>query len=135
MPFVDTERFTEALNLDPEFKIAARFWNATVRLEIGDETYVLVIRDGRLDSMGAPAGNNLMTVSRNYDIEISAPVEEWGKFFERVPQPFYQDLFSAVTRHNFRYGGDMKMFFAYYAALRRLFDFMRTFTNVAEEAK
>ncbi|MGW4334109.1 hypothetical protein ACWEK5_14930 [Rhodococcus koreensis] len=135
MPFVDTERFTEALNLDPEFKIAARFWNATVRLEIGDETYVLVIRDGRLDSMGAPAGNNLMTVSRNYDIEISAPVEEWSKFFERVPRPFYQDLFSAVTRHNFRYGGDMKMFFAYYAALRRLFDFMRTFTNVAEEAK
>lgn len=36
MPFVDTERFTEALNLDPEFKIAARFWNAIVRLEIGD---------------------------------------------------------------------------------------------------
>ena len=135
MPFVDTERFTEALNLDPEFKIAARFWNATVRLEIGDETYVLVIRDGRLDSMGAPAGNNLMTVSRNYDIEISAPIEEWSKFFQRVPRPFYQDLFSAVTRHNFRYGGDMKMFFAYYAALRRLFDFMRTFTNVAEEAK
>lgn len=54
MPFVDTERFTEALNLDPEFKIAARFWNAIVRLEIGDETYVLVIRDGRLDSMAPP---------------------------------------------------------------------------------
>ncbi|REE70873.1 hypothetical protein C8E05_0202 [Rhodococcus wratislaviensis] len=135
MPFVDTERFTEALNLDPEFKIAARFWNAIVRLEIGDETYVLVIRDGRLDSIAPPEGNNLMTVARNYDIEISAPIEEWGKFFQRVPRPFYQDLFSAVTRHNFRYGGDMKMFFAYYAALRRLFDLMRSYTNVAEEAK
>lgn len=135
MPFVDTERFTEALNLDPEFKIAARFWNAIVRLEIGDETYVLVIRDGRLDSMAPPEDNNLMTVARNYDIEISASIEEWSKFFQRVPRPFYQDLFSAVTRHNFRYGGDMKMFFAYYAALRRLFDFMRSYTNVAEEAK
>ncbi|GCE42052.1 hypothetical protein Rhow_005711 [Rhodococcus wratislaviensis] len=132
---MDTERFTEALNLDPEFKIAARFWNAIVRLEIGDETYVLVIRDGRLDSMTPPEGNNLMTVARNYDIEISAPIEEWSKFFQRVPRPFYQDLFSAVTRHNFRYGGDMKMFFAYYAALRRVFDFMRSYTNVAEEAK
>ncbi|PQP25487.1 hypothetical protein [Rhodococcus opacus] len=135
MPFVDTEQFTEALNLDPEFKIAARFWNAIVRLEIGDETYVLAIRDGRLDSMAPPEGNNLMTVARNYNIEISAPIEEWSKFFQRVPRPFYQDLFSAVTRHNFRYGGDMKMFFAYYAALRRLFDFMRSYTHVAEEAK
>ncbi|WP_159924004.1 hypothetical protein [Rhodococcus sp. WAY2] len=135
MPFVDTDRFTEALNLDPEFKIAARFWDAIIRLEIGDETYILVVREGRLKSMTPPAGNNFMTVSRNYDIEVSAPAEEWNRFFQRVPRPFYQDLFSAISRHNFRYGGDMKMFFAYYAALRRLFDFMRSYTRVAEEAK
>ena len=135
MPFVDTEGFTSALNLDPEFKIAARFWNAIVRLEIGDETYVLVVRDGQLLSVAPPEGNNLMAVSRNYDIEVSAPVEEWNNFFQRVPKPFYQDLFSAVSRHNFRYGGDMKMFFAYYAALRRLFDLMRSYTTVAQEAK
>ncbi|MBJ8347144.1 hypothetical protein [Antrihabitans sp. YC2-6] len=135
MPHVATEEFTEALNRDPEFIIAARYWNAIVRVGLGVETYILKFRDGRLESMAPPAGDNFMTLSRNYDIEIYAPEHEWAQLFVDVPRPFYQDLFAAVTKHDFRFGGDMKMFFAYYAALRRLFKLMSSYTKVVEEAK
>ena len=135
MPRVDTAGLRAALNSDPEFVIAARFWNATVRLGLGESTYILKVRDGELQSMDPPGAPNLMTELRDYDLEIYAPEQEWAQFFVDVPRPFYQDLFSAVTRHDFRYGGDIKMFFAYYAALRRMLKVMSSYATILEEAK
>lgn len=127
MALVDMERYREGVNSDDEFRMAARFWSAAIRVEMGSETYFFRLQDGKLISAAPPSGASVATDIRDYDLEISAPEEEWSKYLEDVPAPFYHELWAAVSRHNFRHGGNMKMWFAYYPALRRMFEIMRSY--------
>jgi hypothetical protein len=113
--------FLEAVNEDPEFRLAARFWNGSFRLGMGAaEAYVFRVRDGRLVDV------NLAPTSFDaWDFEVAGPAEGWAELFAPVPKPFYQDVASALLRHGFTLGGDVESFFAYHAALRRMIDLMR----------
>jgi hypothetical protein len=113
------DRFCELANHDPEFSIAARFWNSSLKLEMEDSTHILRIQDGKL------AMDSTSPISEACDIKISAPSEDWKKMLEPVPQPFYQDLFAATVYHDFSYDGDLELMFAYYPALRRMVEIMR----------
>jgi hypothetical protein len=110
-----------AINADPEFRLAARFWNGSFRLSIGtDEAYLFRVCDGELAGV-----NRAPTVFDAWDFEISGPKDGWAEIFARVPRPFYQDVASAIFRHGFTLGGDVESFFAYHAALRRVIDVLR----------
>ncbi len=119
----------DAVNADPEFRIAARFWNGAVRLEMGDSALLLRIEQGQIAEIatGAQAFAFLTPVN----VVIAAPSAEWQKFLEPVPKPFYVDLWGAATHHGFHVSGDMESLYAYYPAVRRLFDIMRTITHTA----
>ena len=113
--------FVAAVNEDPEFRLAARFWNGAFRLGMGStEAYVFRVRDGQLVDV------NLAPTSFDaWDFEIAGPAEGWTELLARVPKPFYQDVASAILRHGFTLGGDVESYFAYHAALRRMIDLMR----------
>lgn len=111
----------DAINSDPEFQLAARYWNGGFRLGMGaDEAYVFRIRDGRVVDL-----NRQPTPFDAWNFEISGPADGWKQILSPVPPPFYQDVASAVLRHGFTLGGDVESFFAYHGALRRVIDVMR----------
>ncbi len=111
----------DAINGDPEFRLAARYWNGSFRFSIGSgEAYVFRVRDGALVDL-----NPTPTVFDPWDFEIAGPAEGWSEIFAPVPRPFYQDVASAILRHGFTLGGDVESFFAYHAALRRVVAVMR----------
>jgi hypothetical protein len=111
----------EAINADPEFRLAARDLNGSFRLSMGgDEAYVFRVRDGRIVDL-----NRRPTVFDAWDFEIGGPTDGWTEVLARVPRPFYQDPASAVFRHGFTLGGDVESFFAYHAALRRVISALR----------
>lgn len=116
-----------AANGDPEFRIAARFWNSTLRLEMGETALLIRIDKGEMTEV--ISGVQAFALLSPSNIVISAPADEWRKFLERIPKPFYTDLFGATTHHGFKVGGDMESFYAYYPAVRRLFDIMRSLEN------
>jgi hypothetical protein len=113
------DRFCKLANKDPEFLIAARFWNSSLKLDMDDSTHILRIQDGKITV------DSNAQASEVCDISISAPSEDWNKMFEPVPGPFYQDLFAATVYHGFSYDGDLELMFAYYPALRRMVELMR----------
>jgi hypothetical protein len=119
MSLLDMQKFCERANRDPEYLIAARFWNASLKIEMEDSAHVLKVRDGQLAVEAASS------TSEACNIAISAPLEDWKKMLEPVPQPFYQDLFAATVYHGFSYDGDLELMFAYYPALRRMVELMR----------
>lgn len=119
----------EAINADPEFRIAARFWNATVRLDMGDTALLLHIEKGRLAEVAT--GAQVIAFLTSVNIVVSAPAAEWRKFLEPIPKPFYVDLWGASAHHGFQVSGDMESLYAYYPAMRRLFDLMRSVTHQA----
>jgi hypothetical protein len=111
----------EAVNADPEFRLAARYWNGSFRLTMGpEEAYLFRVRDGELMNV-----NLQPTVFDAWDFEVAGPRDGWNEIFAETPRPFYQDVASALFRHGFTLGGDVESFFAYHAALRRVIAALR----------
>ncbi len=122
MAFFDGPASAKAANDDGEFKLAARLWNADVRLEAGDDAYVVRVRDGRVIEFAPVDASN---GAASHDVCISAPQNDWRELLRPAPKPFYQDLMAAVSRQNFKIQGDVVGFYPYYRAINRLFELMR----------
>ena len=107
------------LDGDGEFRVAARLWTATVRLDVGAESRALRIEDGRVRSI------ETTTKDSPCDVFVSAPAEAWDRMLRPTPAPFYQDLFSASVHHGVSINPDYLDFAAYYPALRRMLEVLR----------
>jgi len=109
----------DALNSDPEFRLAARYWDGAIEFRIGERSCVVNLTDGAVTEVGDTVRGPASAVV------ISAPEEDWAKLLEPAPRPFYQDFHAASAHHGFRLGGDVETLWAYYAAVRRSADILR----------
>ena len=107
------------VNQDGEFRLASRFWDATLRLDLGPESQRLCFREGQLQEIRG------CEVDADCDMHISAPVEDGERLLEPIPRPFYQDLFAAQLHHGFQMNAEPVDYAAYYPALRRLVEILR----------
>jgi hypothetical protein len=121
MPLFDPHVASAAANGDAEFKLAARFWTATLRLDVGDQPYLLKLRDGVMASFNPVTPPE----AGKHDLNIAAPESDWRELLQPVPRPFYQDLMAARLRHNFTVEGDLLGFNPYYRAFNGLIQLMR----------
>lgn len=113
------ESVAQRLDTDGEFRIAARHWTATLRLDVGDQSHAIRLRDGRVESIAAcPAASDC-------DVYVTAPRDTWEQMLQPVPRPFYQDLLAAATHHGVALNADLLEIAAYYPALRRLLEILR----------
>jgi hypothetical protein len=109
----------DALNDDGEFRQAARYWDASLRLGIGGAPLYVRIEAGRV-ALVRPA-----VPDDPADVAIDGPAEEWEQLLAPVPRPFYQSIHAAATHHAIELSGDPLHSYAYLAALTRLIDVMR----------
>jgi hypothetical protein len=116
----DPARLRAGANADPEFRLAARYWNATLSLESPPRALRVEIAEGRIaDCWEGEAGQPAT-------ITVVAPDDGWAQFLAPEPRPFYQDLLGGcVQHHRFTVAGDMLTLSAYYQATQRLFAVMR----------
>lgn len=122
---VNFEAFREELNRDPEFSYTARYWDARIRLGIGDEPFLLSVRDGAL------ADVRPYQLEDSSNLDISAPTGDWEKFLAEIPPPMYHSLYAVTFHHDFKVTGDLTEAWAYMQALIRLFDIMRRHTAIS----
>jgi hypothetical protein len=123
MATIDWPRLIARANEDGEFRILARFWNATIRLELGDVHMGVVVRDGVLAGVD-PWGGRVAS-----DLTITGPAGGWVEMLAPRPRPFYHDLSAAAVHHGFGFYGDVRHRCAYYPAVRRLLELMREVHN------
>lgn len=116
----------DRVNRDPEFRIAARAWDATLRLDMGEASHCLRFEDGCLTQVERCAAD------APCDLFVAAPEDEWRELLAPVPRPYYQDLFGAQWSHDVRLPEDPLTYAAYYPALRRL---MQLLSASREEAR
>ncbi len=116
---IDWTTLARRLDEDGEFRVASRLWTATVRLDLGDDSRVLRIEDGRVLTVEAT------TAEAPCDIFVSGPVELWTRMLEPVPAPFVHDLFPASFHHGLAMNPDILDYAAYYPALRRMLEVLR----------
>jgi hypothetical protein len=126
---IATDELLARLKEDPEFGLTARLWDCRIRFRMGAEGFILVIRDGEATAVVEPVG-----IFDDWQIAISADDEVWGNILAAVPPPFFHDLFPAQLHHGLRMEGDLESLFAYYGAVRRLTEVMRSVHNDAPAA-
>jgi hypothetical protein len=120
VPLVDPTRLQSSIDADPEFRMAARYWTATLSLESPSHALRIEIADGRVANCQETAPGQPSTIT------VRAPEDGWAQLLAAVPRPFYQDLLGGcVQHHGFQVEGDMLSLSAYYQATARLFTVMR----------
>jgi hypothetical protein len=102
------------LNGDAEFRYAARLWEATLRLDMGDVSHRLRFERGVLVEVTA------CEADAPCDLFVGASEGAWRELLAPVPRPYFQDLFGAQLSHGVRLPEDPLAYAAYYPALRRL---------------
>jgi hypothetical protein len=120
MTLADPTRLQAGANADPEFRLAARYWSATLSLESPSRALRVEIADGRVANCREGEAGQPATIT------VAGPEDGWVQFLAPVPRPFYQDLLGGcVQHHGFTVAGDMLALSAYYQAAQRLFAVMR----------
>ncbi len=122
---IDFDGFQKELNQDPEFAHTARYWDSRIRLGMGDEAFMLKVRDGSLADVSP------YLVEDSCDLDIDAPGSDWEEFLQPKPRPMYHSLYAVTFHHDFKITGDLTDGWAYMQALIRLFEVMRHHTKIS----
>jgi hypothetical protein len=125
--FIDPKNansFKDYVNADPEFKIAARFLTKDACLEVGNVKCIVKFRDGVITQITTENTN-----SAAWDFAIRASEDAWSKFLMPIPPRFYDGVFGAVIRGNFRLEGDTISAFSHFWAITRMLDVFRELQN------
>jgi|SRR5919198_2723174 hypothetical protein len=95
-------RWADVINTDPEIARLGRFFDARMCVQFGDDRYILTIVKGRVtDVLEQPIWD------KPFDFKIAADRETWQRSAERVPRPFYQDIFGMMWNHGMTLEGDV----------------------------
>jgi hypothetical protein len=118
------ERLRNALNSDPEFKLASKFMSEDVLFEVDNAQCIARVRDGIVVEMKLtpPPGSP-------WTFAIRATGDSWGKILQLSSPPFYTGLFAAMLRGNMTIEGNLEVAFAYLWAMNRLVDLARRLQN------
>lgn len=107
------ERLPELVNADPAIVRWGRHMNATFLIEVGEAQYLLTVRAGRIESVEEGP-----LVMRAWSFAIRASRESWDRFWRRVPEPGWNDLFALLRRGDVRFEGDQRVLMAYLLYLK-----------------
>ena len=120
----ETAHVRDAINNDPEFKLASRFFSKDILLIVGDSKSIVRVLDGNVTEIKLnPAFTN------PWSFFIKGSPETWQKFLQPIPPPFFTDLYGCISRQHFELGGDIEAAFAHYWALTRMLDVLRELEN------
>jgi hypothetical protein len=114
----------DAINNDPEFKLASRFFSKDILLVVGESKCIIKMREGVVIEIKLDP-----TIMNPWSFFIKGSAETWQKFLQPIPPPFFTDLYGCISRQHFELGGDIEAAFAHYWALTRMLDVLRELEN------
>jgi pimeloyl-ACP methyl ester carboxylesterase len=125
----ESSRVCQAINADPEFRLASRLFSRDILLTIGEIQCLIKIRDGAVVEI-----KHDPTFMNPWSFFIKGSADAWGKFLQPIPPPTYTDLYGAIARRHFEIGGDIEAAFAHFWAVTRMLEIFRELENGAPPA-
>ena len=101
----DIGRLPELVNRDPWLVHRGRFLDVTFLVEIGDEPYLVRIREGRVVSV-----EHSRSVMPHWTFALRASKDAWSTFWQPTPPPGYHDLVAMMKFGHLRLEGDQYPF-------------------------
>lgn len=118
-----SQAMLERLNADPELRRWGRLLDTEVLLQVGNESWRWVVRDGKIVS--AAVGPFVMP---SWTVALRADPDAWALFMRPEPTPGYHDLMALVRRGKLRVEGDLRPF------MQHLFWFKFVFAKLREQS-
>lgn len=122
----DFAKWLERATEDFEFSREWRYFDGTLQLVDGDNSWRAKFEDGALAEAVKTDGP-----SEGASISISGGSEHWAEMLKEYPKPFYQCLQTTAVRHGIQISVTNQTF-AYLPALNRMTALFRQYNN--EEA-
>lgn len=116
---VDVAKLEGILKTDKEFNREIRYYDGTVKLLMGEATYCLLIKDGKLVKI-----TDELPASTTADTEFGGNDTQWSGLLAAIPVPFFQCIQTSCVREGMTMSNDPKSL-AYLPAWNRLFRVMR----------
>jgi hypothetical protein len=95
------ERLPELANGDAWLTHRGRFLDVSLMLEVGDDQYLIRIREGGVESV--ERGPFVMP---RWAFALRASAEDWNTFWSASPPPGYHDLVAMMKFKRLRLDGD-----------------------------
>ena len=118
------ERLRERINQDGAFRLVAQDMTLHMALETDGAARLVIFRDGTLKSI-----RPFVTVTEPVDLTIRGDTTFWRNLLSPLPPPQFQNLYAGVRAETCHVSGNAELYWAYFAALTRLFDVMRDVEN------
>jgi len=95
----------ENVNADAHLVWRGRHLNTTFMLRVGEQEYVIAIREGRIASV--TPGPSVMP---EWTFSLLADESSWQEFWQAVPRPGFHDLFAMLKFRRLRMEGTLHPF-------------------------
>ena len=97
------ERLAEIVNGDEALVRRGRYFSDSFMLEVGETQYLIEIREGRIARIETGP-----FVMRSWTFAIRATEDVWLRFWEKLPQPGYHDIFALLRQGRITFEGDLQ---------------------------
>ena len=114
------EHLAELANSDPWLTYRGRFLDVSLMLEIGEDQYLIRIREGRVTSV--TRGPFVMAQWR---FALRASAKDWNIFLAASPPPGYHDLVAMMKFKRLRLDGDPYPFMTHIRYFKELLGRLR----------
>ncbi len=118
------ERLRDRVNQDGAFRQVSQDMTLNLALETDGAVRLVTFRDGTLTSV-----RPFVAVTEPVDLTIRGDTTFWRNLLSPVPPPRFQNLYAGVRAETCQVSGNAELYWAYFAALMRLFDVMREVEN------
>lgn len=121
---IDIQKAFEALANDPEFIREIRYYNGSLKMNMGEETYVITFANGKpVDAVDSIDPYARVTT------EITGTDDMWQHLLAKHPVPYYQCIQTTCVKHGMKFSDDTKSL-AYLPAWNRMIFVLRDLLNI-----
>ena len=121
---LDIQKVLNALANDPEFMREIRYYSGSLKMNMGEDTYVLTFANGR----PVDAVDSIDPFAR-VTTEITGTDDMWKNLLAKKPVPYYQCIQTTCVKHGMTFTDDTKSL-AYLPAWNRMVFVLRDMLNI-----
>ncbi len=97
------ECLPELVNDDEALVRRGRYFTDVFMIEVGEVQYLVHVREGRIDKIERGP-----FVMRPWRFALRASAEIWDRFWQKIPDPGYHDIFALLRKGEIVFDGDLQ---------------------------
>lgn len=97
------DNLPELVNHDLKLVRRGRFLSDNFLIEVGSEQYLVQVREGLIEAVRKGP-----FVMQSWTFAIRARAEIWERFWQKVPEPGYHDIFALLRKAHIVFEGDLR---------------------------